>query len=252
MSEMSSGIYTIYCKRNDKYYVGQSLNVKNRLEQHLRELRTNTHGNKMLQDDFNLYGEDYFVFNKEKNEEERFLNVMEGYFINYYDSLNNGYNQQDVNERVRPKEREEITRKKQISQFKKLKKLDVPFNIADLYSLEIFYVIMQIYEEMGRNKDSYEDYDIHCNVSEYLFETYEKLYDVVQDIFLEVADRFDDEIIKILNKKFSAINILEIDPLVCSLDELIKTNEYKVNIKYFVEDESSPKYLHDFCIKIIT
>ena len=38
-----SGIYKIYCKNTNKYYIGQSVNIKNRLNQHMNELKNNKH-----------------------------------------------------------------------------------------------------------------------------------------------------------------------------------------------------------------
>ena len=43
---MKSGIYKIYCNVEDKYYIGQSVNVEARLKQHLKELKSNKHINK--------------------------------------------------------------------------------------------------------------------------------------------------------------------------------------------------------------
>jgi hypothetical protein len=57
-----SGIYCITCLKNNKHYIGQSKNVKARLNAHKNKLRRKLHDNSELQKDFNLYGEKNFFF----------------------------------------------------------------------------------------------------------------------------------------------------------------------------------------------
>ena len=59
---MISGIYKILNKVNNKFYVGSSINIKNRWIKHRSLLRTNKHGNEHLQHAWNLYGEHAFEF----------------------------------------------------------------------------------------------------------------------------------------------------------------------------------------------
>lgn len=53
---MESGIYKIVCNATQGVYIGQSIDVDNRLKTHLNELKNNNHCNKELQEDFNTYG----------------------------------------------------------------------------------------------------------------------------------------------------------------------------------------------------
>jgi group I intron endonuclease len=57
-----TGIYEIYCKTNNKRYIGKTSDFRRRQDDHLRDLRRNTHYNPHLQHAFNLYGENSFVF----------------------------------------------------------------------------------------------------------------------------------------------------------------------------------------------
>lgn len=59
---MSAGIYCIRCEINDKIYVGQSKNIGNRWKQHKTSLEKDEHINHELQEDYNNYGLDAFVF----------------------------------------------------------------------------------------------------------------------------------------------------------------------------------------------
>lgn len=59
-----SGLYTIICLSHHKQYIGQSNNVPNRLSKHLSELNYNRHFCKELQNDFNLYKQNNFIFQR--------------------------------------------------------------------------------------------------------------------------------------------------------------------------------------------
>lgn len=56
-------VYVIHNTANGKNYVGLSGTPKWRCKIHLKELRSNRHKNKLLQDDFNIFGESAFIFN---------------------------------------------------------------------------------------------------------------------------------------------------------------------------------------------
>lgn len=54
------GIYKIYCSETDKIYIGETINLSQRLQKHFSLLRKNKHSNPILQNIFNKYGEDTF------------------------------------------------------------------------------------------------------------------------------------------------------------------------------------------------
>lgn len=57
-----SGVYTISCSESPKIYIGSTECFKKRFNNHVKELRNNTHGNKKLQNSWNLHGEKSFSF----------------------------------------------------------------------------------------------------------------------------------------------------------------------------------------------
>ena len=59
---INSGIYVIVNLVNNKFYIGRTKNFNNRKTQHFSKLRLNKHGNKYLQNAYNKYGEDNFIF----------------------------------------------------------------------------------------------------------------------------------------------------------------------------------------------
>lgn len=92
---MTKGIYKITNKQNNKIYIGKSQNIEQRWQYHIYNYKTKTEWNKPLYKAFRKYGIDNFSFeiieeinpynNKEADKKEK-------YWINYYDSFNNGYN----------------------------------------------------------------------------------------------------------------------------------------------------------------
>lgn len=87
-----TGIYKIENLKNGKIYIGQSYNISYRWIHHKSDLRGGIHHNKHLQNAWNKYGEDNFSFEILEECERELLNSREQYWINYYDSFNNGYN----------------------------------------------------------------------------------------------------------------------------------------------------------------
>lgn len=86
-------IYQIECLVNQKKYIGSSINFANRKSVHLRELKKGKHHSIKLQRAFDLYGEFSFSFSileELKNQPNLFL--REQYWIDYFDSYENGYN----------------------------------------------------------------------------------------------------------------------------------------------------------------
>lgn len=89
---MKSGIYGIKNKVNNKMYVGQTYDFQYRWGKHKTALRTNTHSNKKLQFAWNKYGENNFEFFIIEECDLDVINEREIYWIEFYDSLNSGYN----------------------------------------------------------------------------------------------------------------------------------------------------------------
>ena len=100
------GIYKITNKINNKSYIGKSVNIEKRWKYHLDNFNCQKEYNKTLYKAFRKYGESNFTFEvlEELDEEQYDLlsNEREKYWINFYNSLNDGYNE-TVGERGRNK-----------------------------------------------------------------------------------------------------------------------------------------------------
>lgn len=82
-----SGIYKIYCVQEDKAYIGSSVNIRRRWQEHKRQLNYGIHGNIYLQLDWDCYGDESFEFSIIEITDN--LTEREQHWINYY---TNNYN----------------------------------------------------------------------------------------------------------------------------------------------------------------
>lgn len=78
------GIYCISNLDTGKRYVGKSINIENRFEEHIRELRNNSHFNSYLQHAWNKYGETRFEFTVLEVCSENCINEREKHWINHF------------------------------------------------------------------------------------------------------------------------------------------------------------------------
>lgn len=91
-------IYSITNIETNKKYIGSTVNLKNRIKKHREELNNNRHHSKHLQNSYNIYGKDKFLVHVEETIEcKEDLKLREKYYIELYDSLNNGYNCCEIN-----------------------------------------------------------------------------------------------------------------------------------------------------------
>lgn len=76
-----SGIYMVRNNRNERFYIGSSMNIQKRISNHLYNLRNNNHHAYKLQADFNDYGENAFSFYvlKDVDMEEEFARDVFGH-----------------------------------------------------------------------------------------------------------------------------------------------------------------------------
>lgn len=98
---MKSGIYIITCLVNRKYYIGYATDFKRRKNHHFNRLKANKHCNIYLQNAYNKYGKENFVFEilEEYPNEGFILPSMEHYWYNLLDAHNPiyGYNLKPTN-----------------------------------------------------------------------------------------------------------------------------------------------------------
>lgn len=86
-----SGIYIIW-NRDEKIYVGQSMNVGDRWKQHRNQLLNRIHTNKSLQNDWVQMGVDNFRFDMIEEVNPSNLDERETYWINFFNTFHEGYN----------------------------------------------------------------------------------------------------------------------------------------------------------------
>lgn len=91
---MKSGIYTITNLVNGKIYIGYSVNIQRRWEEHICSLNGQYHENSKLQKAWNKYGKKSFIHELLVECEEQFLASEEHYWCNLLNVHNDkfGYN----------------------------------------------------------------------------------------------------------------------------------------------------------------
>lgn len=89
MYKIISGVYEIRNIKNGHCYIGSSVSIKSRWNEHRRKLRENKHHNKHLQNAWNKYGENIFVFHIIETCERQETIEREQYYL---DTLNPEYN----------------------------------------------------------------------------------------------------------------------------------------------------------------
>ena len=97
---MGCGIYKIENTKNNKIYIGSSINIEKRFYKHLWMLKKGIHDNNHLQNSFNEYGENYFSFSILELCSEPDLVKRENFYIELYCTCDSscGYNQSTVND----------------------------------------------------------------------------------------------------------------------------------------------------------
>lgn len=122
--EKICGIYCIENKLNNKKYIGQSIDINKRLNDHIRELKNTKHHNKHLQRSWDTYGANSFLFTVVQEASREELNNLEIYYIKEFktNDIKYGYNMNDGGGNTGPSFHSEETKQK-ISNLQKGRKL---------------------------------------------------------------------------------------------------------------------------------
>ena len=93
MANKICGVYKITNIVNGKFYIGSSNDIKARWRQHKDKLRVNKHGNTYLQNAWNKYGEENFLFEVVEECDPEFQFEREQYYLNTLNPFDDqGYN----------------------------------------------------------------------------------------------------------------------------------------------------------------
>ncbi len=90
--DKNTGIYRILNITNNKCYVGSSISLHHRKNEHFRDLRKNVHHSVKLQRAYNKYGYDKFSFEVLENCTKEELKIKEEFWIKELKTYKFGYN----------------------------------------------------------------------------------------------------------------------------------------------------------------
>jgi len=136
---MESGIYIIENIKNQKKYIGSSINIKNREYKHFWMLDRGIHDNSHLQKSYNKYGKSSFKFKIIEICEDFNLVDRENHYISYYNSNISefGYNLAKVSEFRRNTFNDEV--KINLSKYNLNKNNNfTKFSLTNIGTMEIF------------------------------------------------------------------------------------------------------------------
>ena len=92
MHTIKSGIYKITCLANCKIYIGSAFCLSNRMSTHKYTLKNNKHKNKHLQNAWNVYGEESFLFETlEIVENKKLIIEREQFYLDLYKPYNRNF-----------------------------------------------------------------------------------------------------------------------------------------------------------------
>ena len=105
---MTIGIYKITNTTNNKVYIGESLKIEKRWQTHKQDLENGNHHSYKLQEDYNTYGLNKFIFEIIEKINIRhkpiilklYLLAYENMYIKEYNSINDGYNVENTVENI--------------------------------------------------------------------------------------------------------------------------------------------------------
>lgn len=134
------GIYMIKNKVNGMIYVGESVDIERRWNEHKTDLTNNSHHSWKLQRDWNKYGEDVFEFNVLKEiikysnhlRLAAFLIILEDKYITKFNSINNGYNVENTYLKIKNKDKAILGKLKNSKLYAVFEMVDKKINLANI------------------------------------------------------------------------------------------------------------------------
>lgn len=168
---MESGIYCIENKVNHKKYIGQTHDFKYRWMHHRADLRGGIHHNRHLQSAWNIYGENNFLFYVVEEVPLEKLNTRESYWIQKFNTLEDGYNFDNGGDGIRGYKHteEELSKMRRIQNPEVVLQFDLSFNFVK----EWIGGCNHIRKELGGARTSYAD---RCNHSRSIMTPYKDSY----------------------------------------------------------------------------
>lgn len=207
------GIYQIKNIKNNKIYIGQSMDVEDRIKNHLKQLKSNKHKNYKLQEEFNSYGEHCFQASVLEECEPHLLTRREGILCHENEVWDNkkGYNIGKLLDYRRLSEEEAIYYKDLIlhyihnsyrSGFYKAKTFCAKFQKETIFfDLDFEQISISMHEITNEDKDKYKCFIQWDYFNKTLtFHPYDKDFASKEYLFANLDENINEE--KYINYDF--------------------------------------------------
>lgn len=195
------GIYKISCTKTDKVYIGESFSISNRIYKHFNLLRKNAHGNKILQNIYNKYGEETIVVDilewVSPSENKKELNILlknkEAYWQSKYPTMIN-FDRNGYAWLANASKEQKEANKKQLDSIrgKAMEAWKTPILIYNTESKESFIV-----DSLTEAEKYVEQKHIYRNIKD-------KVYLPYNNYVCFIPEEFDETKVLITNCKFNA------------------------------------------------
>lgn len=142
MKEKICGIYCIENIIDNKRYIGQSVDIRQRFRNHKSNLRNNKHSNTHLQGAWNLYKEENFIFYVVEVCDKCDLDYKEQYYISLYNLMDDefGYNFESggsVNKNLSESTRQKMSLLKQNLSEEVRENMSLAQNTMPIYQIDL-------------------------------------------------------------------------------------------------------------------
>lgn len=196
------GIYKITNISSKKVYIGQSKNIGKRWNEHIKLLENGKHHSIKLQRSWNKSGRNKFKFEIIEECSIEVLDSREQYWINYYDSINNGFNIVNVGE-ISKTTKKKVTKEKSIKKYKEFIEI---YNILKSKLNCKIEITCKFYEDkLLNNKYKASEYSKVINLITFILNHYNNKFNSI------ISFKIDRNYTPITNSPMLAIVLKNID-----------------------------------------
>lgn len=243
------GIYAIRNTLNNKMYIGESINIEARWEQHYKELSDNNHHSFKLQEDWNATSRSQFrliiledfVFPLRKEIDVTKLQLIlycrERYYMKKYTSISNGYNIENTLKEIMTGSEKYPKFNKQ--EYKDFIRENKDILLSDKFNLDILNSLCEYSEDNKFGNKLYINAESSPQPVNPIYTTY---YDKKRIAKQKVKSETDKELKKSKQpKQYTSQNVPQVP---CASEDLVPRSTYFRNFSDEFRNKYSPSVIY--------